>query len=72
MHNNYYTNYYFPFRYCFWLKAMRGEDKYVCADTEEDMLKIIAWIIKAKVMHLLNTYTHTQPAKAPANIYQYI
>ncbi len=30
---------------------MRGEDKcrYLCADKEEDMLKIFAWIIKAKV-----------------------
>ncbi len=30
---------------------MRGEDKcrYLCADKEEDMLKIFAWIVKAKV-----------------------
>jgi hypothetical protein len=39
-------------RYCFWLKAMRGEEncKFLCADSEADMLKLMAAIVQAKVV----------------------
>ncbi len=55
-------------RYGFWIKAMKGEDqcRYLCADKQDDMMKIIAAIIKAKVSFLqqlkwLNYYHPTVP-----------
>lgn len=38
-------------RYCFWIKSMRGDEncKFLCADSESDMLKIMAAIVQAKV-----------------------
>ena len=47
----YFSNHY-KHRYCFWLKTMRGEEncKFLCADSEADMLKLMAAIIQAKVI----------------------
>ena len=41
----------YHFRYGFWIKSMKSDDqsRYFCADKEDDMMKIMAAIIKTKV-----------------------
>lgn len=58
------------FRHSFWIKATRGDElsRYFCADSKDDMLKLIAAIVHAKVwMHglwytLRSCVDHVVPA----------
>lgn len=40
-----------PFRHSFWIKATKGDElcRFFCADNKDEMLKIIAAIVKVKV-----------------------
>ena len=40
-----------PFRHSFWIKATKGDElsRYFCSDSKDDMLKLIAAVVQAKV-----------------------